>query len=277
MTQHYSSRDVARLLAVSPARLRAYARAGLVSPERGPRGEYRYTFQDLAVLRAAEGLADANVSPRRMLRALRRLKDRLPQGEPLSGVRLSVVGDEVVARDGGPAWCAESGQARFEFDMQKLPATIAAHGRGQRHPGRPTPREPDAADWYELGTEIESATPDHGRDAYRRALELEPRHLGARVRLARLLEGAGRHRAAEAHYRLALTIAPREPAVLLDLSSCLEQQGRIAHALSACLEAIEADPNGAEARLSAARLCERIGDSAAALRHLEAYRDLERS
>ncbi len=194
----------------------------------------------------------------------------------MSGVQLSVVGDEVVARDGGAAWIPESGQARFEFDTRTLPATIAAYGRakGEATPARA--REPDAADWYELGSEIESATPDHGRDAYRRALELEPRHLGARVRLARLLEGAGRHRAAEAHYRLALTIAPREPAVLLDLSSCLEQQGRVAHALSASLEAIEADSTCAEAHLSAARLCERIGDSAAALRHLETYHGLER-
>ena len=44
-------------------RLRAYVRAGLLSAERGERGELRFSFQDLLLLRTAEGLVAERIPP----------------------------------------------------------------------------------------------------------------------------------------------------------------------------------------------------------------------
>ena len=62
----YSVRDVQRVLQLAPDTTRSLIRAGFVHPARGPRREYRFSFQDLIVLRTARALLDA-----RILRPLR--------------------------------------------------------------------------------------------------------------------------------------------------------------------------------------------------------------
>ena len=47
----YTTRDVARLLGWSEAQVRSHARVGYLSPARGPRNGYRFSFQDLVLLR----------------------------------------------------------------------------------------------------------------------------------------------------------------------------------------------------------------------------------
>ena len=65
----YTTRDVARLLGLSEAQVRSHARVGYLAPDRGPRNAYRFSFQDLVLLRAAQALRDARVSTRRIRRA----------------------------------------------------------------------------------------------------------------------------------------------------------------------------------------------------------------
>ncbi|MGA7615699.1 MAG: helix-turn-helix domain-containing protein, partial [Thermoanaerobaculia bacterium] len=62
----YTSREVAEMLGVTPAEVRAFARSGLVTVERGSRGEYRFDFHDLVMLRTARELRAANVPARRI-------------------------------------------------------------------------------------------------------------------------------------------------------------------------------------------------------------------
>src|SRR5258705_8150217 len=98
------------MIGVSAGRLRAYLRAGVLSPERGTRGELRFSFQDLLLLRTAEGLVRERIAPRRVHSALRKLRARLPETRPLTGVQLAADGASVVVLDGGARWQAESGQ-----------------------------------------------------------------------------------------------------------------------------------------------------------------------
>jgi DNA-binding transcriptional MerR regulator len=84
----YTTRDVARLLGLSEAQVRSQARVGYLAPDRGPRNAYRFSFQDLVLLRTAKALSEARVSPRRIRRALRALARELPAGRSLSGVRI---------------------------------------------------------------------------------------------------------------------------------------------------------------------------------------------
>ena len=104
------------MIGVSAGRLRAYLRAGVLSPEKGTRGELRFSFQDLLLLRKAEGLVSQRIPPHRVRRALKKLRERLTDEQPLTGVSLGTDGPQVVVHERGARWQAESGQVLLAFD-----------------------------------------------------------------------------------------------------------------------------------------------------------------
>jgi tetratricopeptide (TPR) repeat protein len=116
----YSTREVAALLALSPTQVRSCVRAGFVQPALGPRGEMLFSFQDLVLLRTAKALLEARIPRRRVRIALQKLHSQLPQGQPLTAVRISAHGHQVVARDGAEAWHPESGQTLLDFEVADL-------------------------------------------------------------------------------------------------------------------------------------------------------------
>ena len=106
MTQAYGVNDVEKLLRLPRSTLRALIAAGFVTPSRGPRGAWQFTFQDLIVLRTAQALANASVPQRRITKAVRELRRKLPATMPLSGLAIGAVGDRVVVRERGARWQA---------------------------------------------------------------------------------------------------------------------------------------------------------------------------
>jgi len=266
----YRTRDVARMLGIPESRVRSFARAGFVRSRRGRRGELRFSFEDLVLLRAAGGLLLARVPPRRVRAALRTLRQQLPEGHGLAAVSIAADGDRVVVRQGGALWRPESGQTVFDFEVRDLAQKVAPLLR------RPAEnRALAAADWYEWGCDLEDGAPEQAREAYRRALRLDPGHAHARLNLGRQLHEAGDAAAAEAEYRGALAARPGDATALFNLGVALGDQGRSEEALEAYERALESDPGLADAHHNAAALCERIGRRAAAIRHLRACRRLE--
>src|SRR5690606_25420701 len=85
----FSLREVVQLAGLSRHIVRRLAQEGVVAPERGRNREYRFSFQDLIVLRTARSLYAANIAPRRILRSLRRLRTLLPESVPMCGLRVS--------------------------------------------------------------------------------------------------------------------------------------------------------------------------------------------
>src|SRR2546426_11160062 len=112
----YSARDVERLVHLPRSRIRSLVEAGFVSPARGPRNAWRFSFQDLIVLRTAQALATAKVPHRRITRSVKALRRHLPDAMPLSGLSISAVGDRVVVKEGSSRWQADSGQYLLAFD-----------------------------------------------------------------------------------------------------------------------------------------------------------------
>src|SRR5438105_5879280 len=196
----YGAREVAKMVGLSVAQVRSFVRAGFLDPGRGPRGEMRFSFQDLVLLRTAKGLVSARIAPRRVRSALRKLKEQLPEGRPLRGVHIRAEGDRIVVGDGRSSWSAESGQILFDFGTQELARKVA--------PLQLRARGGDASDWYERACDREETAPDEARDAYRRALELDPDLADAWVNLGRLLHETGDPRAAAQHYRKAIELCP---------------------------------------------------------------------
>lgn len=265
-------RDVAATLGMSVRRVRSYA--AFVSPARGARGELRFSFQDLVLLRTAKELVEARVPAVRIRRALAKLKEELPGGRPLSAVRIVADGRSVAVRDGETTWNPESGQVLFGFAVADLATKAAPAARRSAAAARRKERELDAEEWYALGWDLEAVAPSEARDAYRRAVELDPRHADAHVNLGRLLHEAGEVRAAERHYRVALDADPEHPTATFNLAVALEDLGRREEAIAAYERALACEPDHADAHFNVARLLEEAGRTAAALRHLKAYRKL---
>jgi len=269
----YTTRDVAKLLGLSEAQVRSHAR-GYLAPDRGPRNAYRFSFQDLVLLRTAKALGDARIPPRRIRRALRSLTRQLPAGRSLSGVRISSEGHRVVVRDGDATWNPESGQLVLDFEVAELAAHAGPVARRLAKAARRAAEPLTADQWHDLGVDLEAAAPDEACDAYQRAIALEPAHVAARVNLGRLLQETGRAAEAAAEYRAALEAQPRHATAAFNLGTALEDLGRRAAAIDAYRRAIEADEGFADAHFNIARLYEQAGRRTAALRHLRTYKQL---
>jgi tetratricopeptide (TPR) repeat protein len=267
-----SLREAAALLGISRGVISALIAEGFVSPERGPRSEYRFGFQDLVLLRTARALQAAQVPSQRILRSLKQLREQLPRDMPLSGLRLGAIGREVVVRDAGAPWQVQSGQRVFDFDSPAAgPAAAAA----------PTPIRPAGdrvaagrVDWFARGVELEGGRPREAEAAYRRAIEAQPACVDAYLNLGVLLSEDGRHDEALALYRRALAFCAHEPLLHFNLGVALEDTQQPEAAIAAYENAMALDPALADAHFNTARLADRLGRARLAIRHYSAYRRL---
>jgi Tfp pilus assembly protein PilF/DNA-binding transcriptional MerR regulator len=271
--ESFTTRDVARLLGLTETQVRSQARAGFLTPERGPRNGYRFSFQDLVLLRTARELAHARVPPRRIRRALRDLARQLPGGRSLSEIRITANGQTVLVHEGGAAWNPESGQLHIDFAVPELlgPAGITR----TLTPDEPaTDHSRTAWEWFDLAVELEGSDPAQAYGAYSQALGIDPALSDAHVNLGRLLQLAGRTREAIEHYRLSLRPDSTDPTGAFNLGTALEELGRWRGALTAYLRAVNIDSRFADAHFNLARLYEQLGRQAEAIRHLRAYKRL---
>ena len=278
----YSTREVASLIGLSLAQIRSYARAGFVAPVSGPRGELLFSFQDLILLRTAKALLAARIPRRRIRMALKNLHQQLA-GRPLTAVRISAQGSQVVARDGGEAWNAESGQTLLDFETSELAREATRLARRQvlqlQKERRPTiaesGAEAEAEGCYEAGLEHEDGERiEPALAAYARALELAPGHVEAHLNLGRLLHERGELAAAEQHYREAFAADPRQTTASYNLGVVLQDLGRLRDSVAAYEATLALDPSFADAHYNLAGVYEALGERAAAFRHLRTYRTL---
>ncbi|MDP9193314.1 MAG: tetratricopeptide repeat protein [Acidobacteriota bacterium] len=269
----YSVREVTALLGLSAAQIRTFAEKGFLEPERGPDGEPLFGFHDLVLLRTASELSAAKIPQRKVLRALERLREQLPSGRSLTAVRITADGDRVIVRDGDAVWNPESGQSLFDFSVADLAAQTAplVHRAAEE---ATRDRETTAEHWFELACELEMSSVDSAKDAYERALAVDPKHADAHVNLGRLLHEQGATADAERHYRAAVEANPAHDTAAFNLGVALEDLGRVEDAMSAYAVAIELDPDNADAHYNLAGIYEQQGDKQAALRHLKVYRAL---
>jgi tetratricopeptide (TPR) repeat protein len=274
----YGAREVSRMLGLTVGEVRAWVRSGLLDPHRGPRGELVFSPEDLTVLKAARGLAGARVGPRRIERALSRLREQMGEPASIADLEISAEGRRIVVTDGSARWQPESGQLLMEFEESKrsegkvLPLSLGT--RPRREAAR---NGPSAESWYQRGCELEETDAAAAREAYAEAIALEPGHADAHVNLGRLLHETGDAAAAAEHYRAALESRPEDATAAFNLGVAFEDLGRDLDAVDAYERAVALDPTHSDAYFNLAGVCERLGRPAAAIRHLKEYRALVRS
>jgi tetratricopeptide (TPR) repeat protein len=258
--QQFGVREVEKLLRLPRSTVRALVAAGFVSPARGPRNAWRFSFQDLIVLRTAQALAAANVPPKRINRSLKELRRHLPEAMPLSGLSINAVGDRVVVKEGTSRWQAESGQYLLAFEGDPAAGALKVMER---------------KDWFAHALDLEEAADTEGAiKAYERAAAADASLLDAYINLGWLLHEAGRLDKAERAYRQGLEACGAEPVLLYNLGVLLEDMERKTEAVETYQAALRGDAGMADCHYNLALLCEELDRPQEAIRHMAQYRRL---
>jgi tetratricopeptide (TPR) repeat protein len=271
----YSVQDVERVLHLSRSTIRGLVDAGFVNPERGTRREYRFSFQDMIVMRTARALIEAKVPRKRIRHSLEDLREHLPHTMPLSGLSICAVGDRVVVRDGKHRWQADNGQYLLGLDVMQ------ENGILQMVERRQTVSEPDSApeaksaeQWFEEALSLEDADARAARKAYEQAVQLDAQHVASWINWGRLLHEHGATAEAERVYRRAIDQCGQDPLLMFNHGVLLEDLGNTGAALRAYHAAIEEDPDLADCHYNLARLYQALGQPQHAIRHFGQYRRL---
>ena len=221
--QRFGVREVEKLLRLPRRTIHGLVKAGFVSPERGPRQSYLFSFQDLIVLRTAQALAAANVPAKRIARSLRELRRSLPQSMPLSGLSIGAVGERVVVKEGASRWQAESGQYLLAFEgdpaagqlkvvqpqataEEQIDRGYDLHEAGKLEEAEAAYRKalddvgPDALLFFNLGVLLEDMERSaEAAESYQAALQLDPLMADGHYNLALVCEQLGRPQEAIRH------------------------------------------------------------------------------
>jgi tetratricopeptide (TPR) repeat protein len=266
----YGVRDVEKLLRLPRSTIRSLVDAGFVSPTRGPRNAWLFSFQDLIVMRAARTLAEAQVPAKRITRSMRELRRQLPSTMPLSGLAICAVGDRVVVREGANRWQVESGQylLALEGDAAGSISIVA--------PVQTARKQTSAEELFDGAVAIEASDPGAAVKLYAAAIERSEEFIDAYINLGRLLHELGRWAEAERVYCDAIAAGSDDPLLHFNLGALLEDRGQKEDALAAYEVALRATPPHADALHNAALLADELGLAQRAIRYMAQYRRLTR-
>ena len=267
----YTLRDVRALLKLSRGVVLGFVEAGFVHPARGSHNEYRFDFADLVALRVAQELVAAQLPPQRILRTLRHLRRQLPSQAPRRPLRIEAIGDRVVVCDGTARWSPDSGQYLLALDVRApqgdvrfLPATpIPDRAAATQSPQRWTPKQ-------------DSNGVTAARADYEAARKRDEPDAAAYVNFGLALHEAGRLAEAREIYEQGIANAPEDALLRFNLGVLLEDLGEPQAAEKAYCAAVRADARLADAHYNLALLYESLAKPQLALRHFNAYRQLQR-
>ncbi len=266
----FSLVQIQRLLGLPRSAILQLVTAGFVTPQRGARNEYRFSFRDMVLLRTAYELRQADIPTRRILQALRKLREALPAGVEMTGLRLSAVGPDVVVQQGEQRVVADSGQLLLDLEVSEPQGTVTVLAR----PAPPAP-ERSAQAWLAEGESVEDADPHAAESAYRAALRVAPDFVDAYLNLGALLCDSGRWHEAAVLYEQALRHCGDQPLLHYNRAVALEDLGDMQGAARGYETALGLDPQLADAHFNLARIHQELGHLQLALRHFNAYRRLQ--
>lgn len=266
----YSVRQVSAMLELPPRQIRALVADGALTPTVGARGKFLFSFQDLVVLRSVAELLRSGVAPHKVRAAVISLLDQLPDDASLTEASLDASGRSVVASVDTTTWDPVTRQLVLDLDTGATTdriTSVADVSPSAVH-------ERTAFEWYAYADEIESSDPSAAEEAYRQAVEIDNTFADAHLNLGRLLHTSGNVEEALDEYRAARTIDDEDAVTHFNIGVASQDLGSLHDAVTAYERAIELAPRFADARYNLSTLYEELGDTALAVQHLHAYRDL---
>ncbi len=265
----YSTQKVADLVGLKPAQVRHFVKRNLVDPSRGPRGEYHFRFQDLVLLRAAKSLIDSDVSVRKLMRALSKLKADEETPSSLSSLRMSAQQGDVVAHNQDRLWRVETGQVELNLTDPDL-SPVLAKLWGENLDGDHGNQDLSSAEWCQLGVDLEEYDVNKAFTAYERSLVLDPGNIVVHVNLGRLYQIKGNLKNAKRHYELALEGEPGHQFANYNLGTLFEELNETEIAAHFYRKA----PEVPDAHYNLAQIRHQQGNELAYRRHIQCYQRL---
>jgi Tfp pilus assembly protein PilF len=264
LNQRFTRREVARIVGVSERQLRYWERLRLVRP-RARWGQRFYSFGDLAASRTIREITAQRVPARRLRRALVALVELTGQDPgPLSALRVFPRGRQVVVVP----------PTGTHPPIEPLTRQLGLPLGGRSQPGKVRAIITRTAEqWFELGLscDIDPASFTRAVEAYRRALDLAPEWIEARINLGVTLYQLWQLEEAEDAFRQVLRLDPKNATALFNLGCVLYELGELDQAIRALRRAARLAPASADTHLNLALTYEKTGAVNRARRHWGLY------
>lgn len=260
LTDLFTRSEIARLLGLTPTRLRTLDKAGVVSPTGRRKGRRAYTFSDLIALRTAQTLLDQKVRLRDVTRAVGALKRSLPRvTRPLQELRIVSDGQRVVVRTQDGTFEPLTGQMMLDLEVKTLRDDVVRVLR----PSAGRERARTAYELYLRASQLDedAETMDEAERLYQEAIEVDPWLAIAYTNLGNIRFRRHDPDAAEALYRKALEIDSKQPEAQYNLGYVMLERGRPDKSIMLFHGAIDSDPKFSDAYFNLAMAYEQIGDS----------------
>ena len=247
------------MLHISPRQLAGWERAGLIAAAES------YSFYDLLQIKKLSELRAKKVRPATIRASLDAMQRQVSgMGNPLLEAGVYSRGSRVTFRHDGRELDPLAGQFLLDFDRPKI---VEARSM-QRQRGAESATELFAT---AVAMEENPTRQQEALDAYRRVLELNPRHAATCINMGTIFYNQQNYREAERYYRRAVEIDPRYALGYFDLGNVLDETGRLEEAVDAYRIAIKISPNYADAHYNIALAFERLRRPRKALAHWRAY------
>jgi DNA-binding transcriptional MerR regulator len=274
VTDVFSPREVAKLLGLTPARLRSLEKAQIVAPSAMRNGRKAYTFQDLIALRATHELLAKHVRVKDVALAIGALRRALPRvTRPLQELRIMSDGRRVVVQAEDGTFEPVSGQMVLDFRIEGLRSDVVRLLR----PDTPGARARSAYDLYMRASTLDEdpATFDEAEGLYKKAIDLDPQLAIAYTNLGNIRFRRGDEPGAEKLYLRALELDDRQPEAHYNLGYVMLERGFAGRAVTYFEAAIKSDPRFADAHFNLAMAYEALFDKARARGHWRRYLEIE--
>lgn len=260
----FSTRAAARILAVSPDRIRYWVKRRLIRPSSTDGRQFRFAFNDLLVMRLAKELLPGRRHLEPIQRCLERIRTFLGPTRTVTSLRLSNEDGRILVRERGAVFEAESGQLILDFDPPRPPAAVEDHSAAKGAREANGTGQNGAAERM-LACQLLSELIANGK-----------RNAEVHLTIAAVLERDGDLAAALKHLLSAATIEPSNAEVHERLGLLYRKRQEDERALASFLRAVERNPDALQSHQNLAELYEHSGRKRDALRHLSAVHRLLR-